>query len=172
MLCHHGDKCPAYESYTVGVGEEPSGPIIYHCEHCVGCKGIFSNGIDCGFSKTPIGLPKFHVGQLVYRHGFIRGERLRVMSCEWDGKFEYHYILRSVYSTRSERHHSGEHTLYATAEESDRAAIEKDLTALMESVAQYEKKYNKPLPSIDIKKLLGPKSSTECQGPRSSQPSD
>lgn len=168
MLVNYGNPCPAWPSHTAGDGEPRNGHL-YHCKYCDGCKGFFSNGVDCGFSRTPIGLPKFSVGQAVYRNGAICGEPMKVMSCVWDGLFEYQYILRSNYSTRSERHYSKERCIFATLEECERANIEGDLARLVGKIGDYEKKYGKTLSASRVAQLLGAKSSTEPQ-PQDSNP--
>lgn len=167
MLLGFNSQCPAYDTVKVVLGDSYEN----HCKRCVGLRGVFSNGIDCVFSKTPVGEPKFKVGQLVYRNGFIKGEALHVVGVKWDGKFEWCYLVRNTHSTRRETYPTQEHILFATREECDKKVIEEEATALLRRIEDYEKRYGKQISGLNIK-LLSPKSSTELHPQDSSPTSD
>ena len=154
MLLEFDTQCPAFDCWTVGIRDTQDGKL-YQCEHCDGCRGIFANGIDCGYSRTPIGEPRFVVGQVVYRNGFIKGEALTVVSCCWDGRFQWQYLLRSNISTRRERHYTPEKILFATREESDMADIQMRAKSLLKQIEGYEKRYGKRIGSLNIKEISG-----------------
>lgn len=154
MLREYNSDCPAHDGTKVGlVLFDPTTLTYCHCEHCRANKGTFLNGIDCAYSKEPVGTPKFHVGQVVYRNGFIKGEQMTVVLTHWDD-YGWDYILRSSFSTARERHYTHESDLFNTKEEAERSAIQESAKQLLSQIKAYEKRFGKTLSGLEIK-LLG-----------------
>lgn len=148
MLREYESQCPCYGEKRVGNRDEHEKPWDYECNFCKGCRGFFSNGVDCGYSKTPIGKPKFHVGQTVFRNGFhFGGHPMVIRAVEWDGRFEWRYVAKR------ERTWYGERELYKKEEDAERSWIIDKAKVLFSDVERFEKRFGKPIGNVELKLL-------------------
>ena len=136
MLLQIGEKCPAFDYWDVD--------IDYHCKHCRGNRGIFSNGIDCGFSKIPTCEPKFNIGELVYGYPGLQN---KIRKREWDGRFEWVYYFARERTPRSEK------KIFRTRKEYDEYRMMEKVKELSDDLKIYCERYNLVMGS-ELKKML------------------
>lgn len=137
MLVEFGAPCPAFESWVALFG-----PGTYTCKYCRGNRGVFNNGIDCGFSEIATREPKFRVGDYVY----YRGLRYRIRKFYWRN-FEWLYIFDR------ERTPHTEDTLFLTLQECRKDEAIRKVKEGIEAMKDYCERYHLPF-GPEIKKLL------------------
>lgn len=135
MLREIGTPCPAYTFGDNKVGDDI-------CFRCDGCKGVFVNGVDCGFSRTPTSEPKFKVGQEIFWLGFPDFYGI-VKRIEWDGRFQWHY-----YCLR-ERNGHDEQNCFASRRECELARLKRDAKALQRKANSFADRYGLSLEEVN-----------------------
>ena len=148
MILDYGAQCPAYEPYTVGMGDMMQG-----CRRCPGRLGVYANGIDCGYSTIPTTEPKFNVGDAVHV-SMWPNLSFTIRKREWDGRFRW------VYYFSRERTPRPEDMLFATVKEAEEALIREKMGTVRYLLEGYCKRYGGTIESV-TKKLLPTKEEQE-----------
>ena len=144
MRLKHGDKCPAYEHWVCG--PQPLSHLN-HCASCRGCKSLFIDGCECGYSPKPNCIPKFKVGQKVYRFFHMDSYNIAtIRKIEWDGRFEWQYFMAR------ERTPYAESELFTLEKEIEMYVITKHARRLMNELQEYSQRYK--IPIEQVKRLL------------------
>lgn len=138
MLVEFGRKCPAFDKYIASVDKDS-----VSCPYCRGNRGVYANGVDCGFSATPTTEPKFKVGDKVY----FRCLLYSIRKVYWDGRFEWLYIFARERTPRRQDE------LFLSLQECEKHEAIKAFTNGLREMKRYCKKYNLPM-GPEINKLL------------------
>ncbi len=140
MKIEYGAQCPAYESYTC------SNDRYNDCQYCDGCKVRYVDGVECGYSPKPNCVPKFKVGQKVYRFFHLDSYNQAVIrKVEWDGRFQWEYTMQRERTPYKENH------IFATQREIDTYIIEKHAKGLMKELMNFSEQYHIPIESLKQK---------------------
>ena len=144
MIVEYGTQCPAYDCWTCGTDRYG----IDHCNYCDGCKAHLAVGVECGYSQKPNCVPKFKVGQKVYRFFHLDSYNQAVIrKVEWDGKFQWEYTFQR------ERTPYPENRVFATRQEIDTYVIEKHARRLLKELQEYAEEYHIPLENLKKKMI-------------------
>lgn len=142
MKIEYGAQCPAYESYIC------SNDRYNPCQYCKGCKVRYVDGVECGYSPKPNCVPKFKVGQKVYRFFHLDSyEQAVIRKVEWDGKFQWCYTMQR------ERKSIPESLVFATRQDIDTYVIENHARDLLKKLQKYAEDYHIPLESLKQKMI-------------------
>ena len=136
MLLGFGEKCPYIDNWTVEHGDGTRS-----CDYCKGCRGIYANGIDCGYSVTPTSEPKFGIGQRVWYRCLPYEIRKRT----WRN-FNWEYIFKR------ERTPHDEDELFLCLRDCEIYGIKQNIKHVQRQINSFCKRYG--IPWEEGKRLL------------------
>lgn len=138
MEVKFGQACPAYD-----FGEERD-----LCRRCDGCERLYSDSVECLYSKIPTCTPKYKVGEKVYGtmigYDFVCSGIIRKV--EWDGRFQWVYYMQKCRTPHKEKN------LFSSDKEAEIHLLQRQAKKLLDSVSRIAERFQ--LDKNDVTKMI------------------